>query len=349
MDELESIIREIKSIAFYMSMQTEGAERKKEGTEIKMDDLSQKLKQVKTLFMKKEENEEKLAALPKEHFDIAIISIIDKEFEALDKVFKFKKIENQLVLSNGLRVWKSKFKQSINGNKELTLLFVKVGNAGNLSSFVVTDILLKTYNLDLLILCGIAAGNRTKAKIYSSVIGKRIIYYETQKLMPKEEVQYRMEPLSISSYLANEIEDIDIERWKRKFLEILKINRIFISEKTIAGQRWINSEWKKELNVFKGGIFAGEKLLADGKSSEQMIKKNQIGKDIFAIEMDGYGFAFACKQNDKSNWLVFRGISDFGGNEKSKPLNERFQIVAAFSAVALVHDYLENIYLPSTK
>lgn len=345
MEKLRKILSEIRSIAFHISIQTDSIDRKKEGSDIKMDDLSHKLEQVESLFGSLQKNKEAETATGKPHFNVAIISVIDNEFNALDQVFKFRKQENQITLNNGLRVWKSTFNQKINGNKVLTLLFAKIGSAGNLSSFVVTDILLKTYDFDLLILCGIAAGNKKNTKIYSSVIGKTIIYYEPQKLKP-EDVKYRMEPLSISANLSNEIEVFDKERWIKKFLEIVGTFKKNIPKKELDNKKWITPNWKKELDIFKGGIFAGEKLLADGKFFENLAKRNLIGKEIFAGEMEGYGFAFACKQNDKSNWLVFRGVSDFGGSfkEKSTKLNEDYQILAAYSAVALVYDYLENIY-----
>lgn len=348
MEELKKIIRDIKAIAFHISNQIEGVERKKEGSDIKMDDLTLKLKQIEALFENLQQRNEAAKLESKPHYNVAIVSVIDKEFDALNNVFKFKKPENQIKLSNGLSIWKSKFKQKVNGNKELTLLFAKIGNAGNLSSYVVTDLLLKTYEIDLILLCGIAAGNKDKAKIYSSVIGKKVIYYESQKLKA-DEVQYRWEPLSISTKLSNEIEDVDTERWRNKLLEILKYNKRAITKKEIATEKWITTDWKKELEIFKGGIFAGEKLLADGKTLQALAKSNQIGKDIFAGEMEGYGFAFACKQNEKSNWLVIRGVSDFGGKEKSTDTNEKHQVVAAYSAVALAYDFLENIYSPISK
>lgn len=348
MEELKIIIRDIKAIAFHISNQIEGVERKKEGSDIKMDDLALKLKQVESLFENLQQNNEAAKMESKQHYNVAIVSVIDKEFDALNNVFKFKKPENQIKLSNGLSIWKSTFRQKVNGDNELTLLFAKIGNAGNLSSYVVTDLLLKTYEIDLILLCGIAAGNRYKAKIYSCVIGKKVIYYESQKLKA-DEVQYRWEPLSISTKLSNEIEDVDMERWRKKFLEILRNKRINITKQEIATEKWITTEWKKELVVFKGGIFSGEKLLADEKAWQTLVNKNQIGKEIFAGEMEGYGFAFACKQNEKTNWLVIRGISDFGGKEKSTDANENHQVVAAYSAVAFAYDFLENIYSPISK
>lgn len=345
LDELKNIIRDIKAIAFHMSVTNDSNDRKAEGADLKMGDLSEKLNRVESLFGNLQSEKITSQSSPKKHYNVAIVSIIDNEFEALNELFDFKNVENRQILSNGLRVWTTTFKQKINDNKELTLLFAKTKDPGNLSSFVVTNELLKEFDIDLMILCGIAAGVKGNSTIYSAGIGKKIVYYELQKLNDAE-IQYRFEPLSISSNLANEIDEVNDERWKLKLFQILRSKKLMIKEADLSNKTWIDPSWKDKLHIFSGVVFAGEKLLADGQEGKKLAKKNQVGKEVVAFEMEGYGFAFACKQNTHSNWLVIRGISDFGGKEKSTPINEKYQKVAAYSAVALIYDYLENICSP---
>lgn len=346
MNDLKDLIHDVKAIAFFIGNEKNVGGRKEEVIDLKMKDLSQKLVQLAERYEEQKANAELGKETGrKEHFNVAILSVIDKEFDALNKVFSFRKPANRKVLNNGLRVWRSTFRQKVNADKELTLLFAQIGSTGNLPSFVATDALLKEYDIDLMILCGIGAGEKKKVSIYSVVVGDIIVYYEMQKIK-SDEIEYRFEPLPISRRLSTEIRDTDEDRWKATFFKLLKDNKASIKPADVANEDWLTTEWKKKLKLHKGGIFAGEKLLADDKTSETLARANQIRKDVFAFEMEGYGFAYACEENDQSNWLVFRGISDYGGPEKSKPLNKDYQKVAAYSAVAMVLDYLENICSP---
>ncbi len=344
MDELKKIIQDIKAIAFHISNAKTSQERKKEGTDIKMDDLSHKLNQLSELYGRHITNDSsEKQSQEREQINIAIISVIPTEFEALDKIFNFKK-NDPIKMNNGLRAWKCNFEQKTIERKNLSLIFALIGNAGNLSSYVIADLLLKTYKIKLIILCGIAAGNSEKISIYSSIIGEKIIYYENQKLMPKGVSLYRFEPLSISSNLLNEIRSIDENKWKETFIEILKRNKKNVTKSEMKQVKWIKNDWKKKLTISVSGILAGEKLFADGETFLTLAKKAQIGKEIVAGEMEGYGFAYACKQNNQSNWLVIRGISDFGGKEKANKINQKYQIIAALASASLVYYYLENVY-----
>lgn len=351
MEELNKIIREIKSIAYQMSNHNDcnksEEEDIKDGTHIKMDDLSYRLELLINEFEKSKTIDMKNMQNKREHINVAIISVVDKEFEALNDVFNnFEKAKNEIKLENRIKVWKSSFKQKKEGKKELSLLFAKIGSAGNLTSFAFTDYLLKKFDIDLIILCGIAAGNNELVNIYSSVVSNRVIYYEGQKLK-EDGSRYRLEPLSISESLNNDflhLNQIKL-RWKKDLFKILKKTNNNIDNDEITNLDWINNNWKEGLGLKRGQILAGEKLFADGKTFNKLISDIEIGKDIFAGEMEGYGFAFACKKNEHSNWLIFRGISDFGGNEKSSPANEKYQIIAAYSAATFIYDYLAYEYL----
>ena len=106
---------------------------------------------------------------------------------------------------------------------------------------------------------------------------------------------------------------------------------------------WITKDWFDEISVSKGLIYSGEKLLADGDYAKKLSDENQIDKEAVGIEMEGYGFAYACRPR-KVDWLIFRGISDFAGSEKRSKLNDDFQIIAAYTAASLVYHYLSTIY-----
>lgn len=113
-------------------------------------------------------------------------------------------------------------------------------------------------------------------------------------------------------------------------------------------KNWITKSWQDNLKIECGNILSGEKLFADGETLEHLSEVSSIGKNKFAGEMEGYGYGYACRQNRHLDWLIFRGISDFGGQEKSDLVNKKYQIIAALSAAALVREYLLYIYNSTT-
>jgi nucleoside phosphorylase len=278
-------------------------------------------------------------------FDVAIISVIPKELEALKTTFGFGGDE-PFINVNGIKIWKSKLIQDINSGRELNILHTMIGSAGNVSSSLVTHIILQNFKIKLAILCGIAAGNKAKTKVYSAVLGDKIVYYENQKLILNADPKLRIDPIPIDVHRGRDIPHLasDSENWKTKFLNALTRANISISVEETKDKSWITSNWQEELKIGEGVIVSGEKLFADGSTLEKLAEENTIGKYIIAGEMEGYGFARACIEDSHKEWLVVRGISDYGGPEKSDDVNDNYQIIAAMAASTLVEHYLKSSY-----
>lgn len=89
-----------------------------------------------------------------------------------------------------------------------------------------------------------------------------------------------------------------------------------------------------------GAIVAGEKLIADGSLPALRVS---LDEEIRACDMEGSGFAEACHTAGRQ-WLMFRGISDYGDPDKDK----KWQGVAALHAMLVVVKFLkEQLRLPS--
>jgi nucleoside phosphorylase len=69
--------------------------------------------------------------------------------------------------------------------------------------------------------------------------------------------------------------------------------------------------------------------------------QKQYHQEVLAAEMEGSGFARACREHAVP-WLVFRGISDFGDANKSK-LGD-WKATAALSAATAVVAFLKKDY-----
>jgi nucleoside phosphorylase len=87
----------------------------------------------------------------------------------------------------------------------------------------------------------------------------------------------------------------------------------------------VNTEYKSGL------VQAGDRLKRDGSLPQTWRTSHD---KLYAVEMEGGGFAQACESDDHE-WMVFRGISDFGDPEK----RDKKQAVAAVAAAALVRQF----------
>lgn len=279
----------------------------------------------------------------KQHYDIAILCVVPKELDALALIFGFDKTK-PFTSIHGLRLWKATKKQIAAPKNKLNIIFAMIGNAGNLPSYLETNCLIQHFDIGLMVLCGIAAGNSKETSIYSVALGKMIIYYENQKLKENNEIVYRLNPLPVEEVRSKDLIHIqnDLANWKNQFKKDLSL--ISIRKSDFKDKSWITPDWLSKVKIDVGNILSGEKLLADEETISNLVDQVSIQKQTIAGEMEGYGFGYACRQNQHMNWLVFRGISDFGGPEKSDEINDKYQIIAALSAASLLKYYLLNIY-----
>ena len=90
-------------------------------------------------------------------------------------------------------------------------------------------------------------------------------------------------------------------------------------------------------------LLAGEKLIADDRLPQMQREFHDL---VRAVEMEGSGFSRACEESG-SPWLVFRGISDYGGIDK--PKFEKWKLPAALGAASAAKAFLETAYIDSER
>lgn len=287
----------------------------------------------------------------KEFFDVVIVCVTSTEFEALDLIFKINENEPYKIIE-GNRFWKTLLKQKINSNDELHILLTMIGDEGNIPASEIVNLIFQNFNFNLITLVGIAAGNILKTSIYSTVLGNYIVYYENKKLVTSN-TRNRNKPIPIDNNRGKDFAHIigkhHANNWKKAFEEKMDSFKIESQEFDAIKSDWIKPTWFDDVNVEVGTILSGEKLFADGTTLLKLFKTSNIGKEALAGEMEGYGFAHTCASKRYNDWLVIRGISDYGGEEKSDPINQKYQKLAALSAITLLEYYLQNLYSPVNK
>jgi nucleoside phosphorylase len=194
----------------------------------------------------------------------------------------------------------------------------------------------RKYELGLAILCGIGAGVPGEVEKYSVVISNGVVDYESQRLTEGGS-EYRLDPIDIDEYHKRRLGHLSSiqQRWHTDYIRL--------AEEKLIDPADFNISVLANSTIKVGLIASGGKLLADGKTISTLRENIPIKKGVIAAEMEGAGFAAVCKEL-KKDWLIFRGISDFGADDKNDKLNKKYQKIAAAAAIKATCYYLSALY-----
>ncbi len=199
--------------------------------------------------------------------------------------------------------------------RSLTVGLTMFGEQGNEVAGLETERFIRRLKPSLLFLVGIAAGLEEKVDLYDVVASTEIYGYEPARAEPgrlRPRPSHHKPPLAIREDLTQF--DPEALREAQPDLPI------------------------KPGRVHKGIIASGEKLIADGRLLPGL-REHEEG--IRAAEMEGAGFGRACETASYPvQWLVIRGVSDWGDAEKSRPHEEQSQERAATAALRFWHAFV---------
>lgn len=260
----------------------------------------------------------------------AIITVKKPELIAAKIAFNIDLQEDESRYVNGLRFWETTICGGPDGY-DLDVVITMVGSDGNLSCAIACERLVSIYDVNLIVLVGIAAGVKGKVKLGDVVASDIIIDYEKARLEP-DGSKKRPVPYSLEPKVARDLEYFDPLRfgWEEFFhsdFDILK--------KDQAGNvPTLSNTYKPQLE--SGVILSGEKLIANG-SLDNM--RRDYHDRIRAAEMEAAGFARVCKEHGVP-WIIFRGISDYGDEKK----NDLWQSTSALLAATAAKIFLTKGY-----
>lgn len=268
--------------------------------------------------------------------DVAILTVIPVEFSAACESLGIMDTPETYHKDEYGRIWLLGEISSARQQKTYSFVLACIGEAGNASAASVTTDLIKTYHPQTIILMGIAAGMRGKVKIGNVVLSERVVAYEKAALRNKGIEEPRPDILKWFDSIKN---DVILYMSSRQSVE-QRTNSIFQETNNIFPSAVSGQEEEYEKNVAKkievriSTIASGEKLLRD-PDKLQVIREKTHGKTE-TVEMEAAGFAEVC-QGKKVDWLVIRGISDFGDEFK----DDRFHEFASKTAATVLADFLK--------
>ena len=278
--------------------------------------------------------------------DIAILTVIPQELTAVKAALNIHDIPvNRSKTKDSQTIYLHGELFSERTKKTYSLALGCIGNAGNYNSSQATTEVIQTYNPQLVILVGIAAGIKGKAKLGEVVFSERIVGYESASLRQLNDGTKVEQPRpdmpsvpngifqDVTFYLATDKDRLsnNKQRLKASFLRTGgDFPVLCVDEQSHVQKEDIIDEI--ELDVC--AIASGEKLLKDPSILEN-IRDNQHGR-VKVGEMEAIGLATAC-QRMRRDWLVIRGISDFGDAYKS----DVFHPLASQTAATVLADFIQ--------
>lgn len=185
-----------------------------------------------------------------------------------------------------------------------------------MSSGYTSDSAIKLWQTKVLIMIGIAFGkNKEKYKPGDVIVAKQIILYENQRV-GKDETIYRGSMPDTGFLLQNRFSNVLGWEFKRP------------DDEAVA--------------VHEGAILSGEKLVDDPSFKEKLFNEHPTA---IAGEMEGAGIYAAAARN-KIDWILVKGISDWGDGKK----HHKYQDLAAAAATSLaLHVFSDKNVLSGVK
>jgi nucleoside phosphorylase len=263
--------------------------------------------------------------------DVVILTAIPEELEAARKALNIDSRQREKI---GDRTW---FSGEISSELTQTAYSFKLaclGEAGNIGSAEVATIALENAQLKpkVMILVGIAAGIKGKTKIGEVFFSESVFAYEPG-VLTQSGFQARPQMPGISSTIRDDVTVYQSfsERFERIRAAFQQIGSFPIAQSAAAD--WNSQYVCTAVKVDTCGIASGEKLLRDGQLLQDIHQEKN--SRVKVGEMEAAGFARVCAGR-KIDWLVIRGVSDFGDSKK----NDDFHGFAAKMAFSVLADFL---------
>ncbi|AKI98680.1 nucleoside phosphorylase [Archangium gephyra] len=265
--------------------------------------------------------------------DLLLLTALPVELEAVRTALGLPATDLPEKLSSGTNYWTTDV-ASKRGGRAYKVALGCIGAAGNPDASAATTEFVTGLQPRLVIMTGIAAGIRGLCKLGEVVLSERVVAYE-----PAAEVLEEGEPrqmLRPESYRLPHAILQDAVAYVSRREELTK--RLWASLEA-AGMRWPAAGAREEVSEGPSArlatIASGEKLLRNPERL-RLLRGQQHGR-IEVGEMEAAGVVAACWRSG-ADFLIIRGISDFGDPEK----NDAFQQVAAMGAAIVAVDFIRE-------
>lgn len=264
--------------------------------------------------------------------DIVILIPKDDEFKAFISAFGLRLEKSDGALRGGQLFYKFNFPTEIGDSiSDVSINVVFINDQGNEISSSITEQVLIRFDPALIFLLGTAAGREDKVKIGDVIISSLVI--DAQEWRIGEEHTARPEHHTPPEKII-----VDVRRYigetfhKDDYLSILNDNVKDLYQESKNLEIFLNPRTKLEVGV----ISSSNNLYINPKYLQKVW---DIDDRIRCVDMESGGFGKVCKSYQQKQWLVVRGVSDYGTKESKQ---EKFRVAAAFKAALFLKMFISN-------
>ena len=262
--------------------------------------------------------------------DIVVLTVIPPELRAIREALEISD-QDRIKEDNGTIYDRC----SIFSNSQKREYHVALGciaEAGNQGSAVATTAAIQRWKPQAVLLMGIAAGIRKKVKIGQVVFSERVVGYESAAWKIDEDKYSYEEPRPEIERWSHSIAQ-DVSSYLADFKNAQVTDRfLFMDGSFPQPPEKDQDSIVQMIEVTTSTIASGEKLLRD---STRLVRFHGIHGKTEVAEMEALGFVEACRR-ERVDWLVVRGISDFGDQFKS----DKFHRLATLASATVLVDFL---------
>ncbi|GAA3952405.1 hypothetical protein GO495_12120 [Chitinophaga oryziterrae] len=213
-----------------------------------------------------------------------------------------------------LKIQKGSYTYYLGKFGHYNVVHVATGNMGSISrtaAIATTMKAIEFWQPKVVLMVGIAFGGKPdKVQIGDVLISERVVNYQLIRANKDGSNTYRGQEGPASSLLLNRFVSADDWRFNVKF-----------------------DDQDYEAKYVHGLMLSGEELLDNKQRKEELMKEwpGAIGG-----EMEGAGIYTACDGNCVRDWILVKGVCDYGDGDKDEnPNKDLFQEIAIKSSVSL--------------
>lgn len=245
---------------------------------------------------------------------ILLVTSADIEKNKVNEVLK--PIEGQIDLlqynKDGYEFYIGKF-----GNYNVVHIQTKIGSLGEGASTLSIDKALNIWKIKMVVMIGIAFGRGADCnqKIGDILLSREIYMYEKYKIKEKKDGTLNYKHLSNPYSSAGKI----------------------LTKKFQDDSLWESTNSSRP-KIHFGTIASGEKVIDSITEKNKLLERGNTTY-IIGGEMEAAGLVAACSNNNINEWIVVKGISDWGDGNKVKNKSENQQIAINYAV-----SYCEYIF-----
>lgn len=269
----------------------------------------------------------------RDRIDIAIIVPKEDELRALEWAFGQHFMRSTGKLSGGELYYK--FEQSLKTESGISNIFIAVVFLNDQGNSITSSVTAEVYSkLDpiLIFLIGTAAGREGKVKIGDVVVSNLVDDVQEWRIEKSATTLRRMQ------HIPPEKIRVDVGRFVGKDLSLNELrNKLLNMPMGLYDEgKPPNELWEDPPKIHIKSIASGPNLQLDPDKLKEIWN---LDDRIRCYEMEGAGFATACKRYLAWQWLIVRSVSDYGTTDSKK---EEYRVAAAASAAIFLQMFIEK-------